>query len=130
MNTAFPERFRIAAARVCRARNATPPRSNGSSQPPPGSPQAEKAAERGTRAAAAALNEATAVQAEAQHWVDMKRNLPTELQQMAADHQTLEHWDFAPDHRRGHARRNGLAAEEIRSRHAPAGVRAIPADGE
>ena len=26
----------------------------------------------------------------------MKRNLPSELQQMAADHQALEHWDFAP----------------------------------
>ncbi len=26
----------------------------------------------------------------------MKRNLPTELRQMEADHQTLQHWDFAP----------------------------------
>ncbi len=45
---------------------------------------------------AAALNESSAVLAEARHWLDMKRNLPAELQQMDADHQALQHWDSAP----------------------------------
>ena len=82
MNTAFPERFRIAAGEIQGAeRDAA---------------ALDKLLKEESALRAAALNEATSVQTEAQHWVDMKRNLPTELQQMAADRQTLEHWDFAP----------------------------------
>jgi hypothetical protein len=58
--------------------------------------EAEKLLKEERALRAGAVNEATAVQTEAQHWVDMKRNLPSELQQMVADHQTLEHWDFTP----------------------------------
>ena len=59
-------------------------------------PQAQRLLTEERALRSAALNEATAVDTEARHWVDMKRNLPAELKQMEADHQTLAHWDFAP----------------------------------
>ncbi|HUE02035.1 MAG TPA: hypothetical protein VMR62_20870 [Bryobacteraceae bacterium] len=97
MNTAFPERFRIASGELQGAqRDAAALLKFLKANRRQDAPQAEKllAEERSLRAAA--LNEATAVETEAAHWVDMKRNLPTELRQMEADHQTLQHWDFAP----------------------------------
>jgi hypothetical protein len=97
MNTAFPDRFRIAAGELEGARRDADAldklvKANRRQD----QPQAEKLLKEERALRAGALNEATAVQTEAQHWVDMKRNLPSELQQMAADHQALERWDFAP----------------------------------
>jgi hypothetical protein len=97
MSTAFPERFRIAAGELQGAeRDAAALDKLLKTNRRQDQPQAEQLLKEERALRAAALNEATAVQTEAQHWVDMKRNLPTELQQMAADHQTLQHWDFAP----------------------------------
>ncbi len=97
MNTAFPERFRIAAGELQGAqRDAAELDKLLQTNRRQDAPQAEKLLKEERALRAAALNESTAVRTEAQHWVDMKRNLPTELQQLAADHQTLQHWDFAP----------------------------------
>ena len=97
MNTAFPARLRIAAGEIQGAeRDAAALDKLRKANRRQDEPQAEKLLKEESALRAAALNEATSVQTEAQHWVDMKRNLPTELQQMAADRQTLEHWDFAP----------------------------------
>jgi hypothetical protein len=97
MNTAFPERFRIAAGELQGAqRDAAALDKLLKANRRQDQPQAEKLLQEERALRAAAVNEATSVQTEAQHWVDMKRNLPTELQQMAADRQALEHWDFAP----------------------------------
>src|ERR1022692_4152658 len=90
MNTAFRERFRIAAGEIQGAeRDAAALDKLLKANRRQDEPQAEKLLKEESALRAAA-------QTEAQHWVDMKRNLPTELQQMAADRQTLEHWDFAP----------------------------------
>ncbi|HUE20642.1 MAG TPA: hypothetical protein VMQ86_03110 [Bryobacteraceae bacterium] len=97
MNAAFPERFRIAAGELQGAqRDAAALGNLLKANRRQDQPQAEKLLKEERALRAAALNEATSVQTEAQRWVDMKRNLPTELQQMEADHQALEHWDFAP----------------------------------
>src|ERR1039457_4342699 len=97
MNTAFPARLRIAAGEIHGAeRDAAALDKLRKANRRQDEPQAEKLRKQQSALRAAALNEATSVQTETQHWVDMKRNLPTELQQMAADRQTLEHWDFAP----------------------------------
>jgi len=96
MNTAFPERFRIAAGELQVAqRDASELDNLLKANRRQDQPQAEKLLQEERAKRAAAINEATAIQTEAAHWVDMKRNLPTELQQMAADHQTLQHWDFS-----------------------------------
>jgi hypothetical protein len=97
MNTAFPSRLHIAAGELQGAqRDAAALDKLLKANRRQDQPQAEKLLQEERALRAAALNEATAVQTEAQHWVDMKRNLPTELRQMEADHQALEHWDFAP----------------------------------
>ncbi len=97
MNTAFPARLRIAAGEIQGAeRDAAALDKLLKANRRQDEPQAEKLLKEESALRAAALNEASSVQTEAQHWVDMKRKLPTELQQMAADRQTLEHWDFAP----------------------------------
>jgi hypothetical protein len=97
MNTAFPDRLRIAAGELQGAqRDAAALDKLLKANRRQDEPQAEKLLKEERALRAAAINESTAVQTEAQHWVDMKRNLPTELQQMEADHQTLQHWDFAP----------------------------------
>lgn len=97
MNTAFPERFRIASGELQGAqRDAAALDKLVKANRRQDQAKAENLLKEERALRAAAINEATAVQTEAQHWVDMKRNLPTELQQMAADYQTLEHWDFAP----------------------------------
>jgi hypothetical protein len=96
MNTAFPGRFRIAAGELHGAeRDAAALDKLLKTNRRQDQPQAAKLLQEERALRAAALNEATAVQTEAQHWVDMKRNLPTELEQMAADRQALEHWDFS-----------------------------------
>src|ERR1700689_2137634 len=41
-----------------------------------------------------ALRQATSVQNEASHWVDLKRHLPDDLQQMARDYQTIHTFDL------------------------------------
>jgi hypothetical protein len=97
MNTAFPERFRTAAGELQGAQRDEAAldkllKANRRQD----APQAENLLKEERALRAAALNEATSVETEAQHWVDMKRNLPTELQQMAADRQALQHWDFSP----------------------------------
>jgi hypothetical protein len=97
MNTAFPDRFRIAAGELQGAQRdeaALDKLLKASRRQD--APQAENLLKEERALRAAALNEATSVETEAQHWVDMKRNLPTELQQMAADRETLQHWDFSP----------------------------------
>jgi hypothetical protein len=97
MNTAFPDRLRIASGELTGAqRDAAALDKLLKANRRQDQEQADKLLKEERALRAAALNEAAAVQAEAQHWVDMKRNLPTELQQMEADHQTLQHWDFAP----------------------------------
>ncbi|MGC9951308.1 MAG: hypothetical protein ABSF64_33545 [Bryobacteraceae bacterium] len=96
MNTAFPARFKTAAAELQGAqRDAAELDKLLKANRRQDQPQADKLLKEERALRAAALNEATAVQTEAAHWVDMKRNLPTELQQMEADHQALQHWDFA-----------------------------------
>jgi len=97
MNTAFPGRLRIAAGELQgAARDAAALDKLLKANRRQDAPQAAKLLQEERALRAAAVNEATAVQNEARHWVDMKRNLPTEMQQMVADHQTLAHWDFAP----------------------------------
>jgi len=97
MNTVFPDRFRIAARELQGAQlDAAALDKLLKANRRQDAAQAEKLLKEERALRAAALNEATAVQTEAQRWVDMKRNLPTELQQMAADRQTLQRWDFAP----------------------------------
>jgi hypothetical protein len=97
MNTAFPERFRAAAGELQGAqRDAAALDKLLKANRRQDGEQAEKLLKEERALRAAAINEATGIQTEAQHWVDMKRNLPTELQQMAADRETLAHWDFAP----------------------------------
>jgi len=44
----------------------------------------------------AALNQASAVQTEAAHWLDRKQHLPAEVQQMERSYQAIHSFDFAP----------------------------------
>jgi len=97
MVTVFPDRFRIAGGELSGAQRDVAAldrllKANRRQD----APQVEKLLKEEQALRAGAINEAAAVKTEAQHWVDMKRNLPSELQQMTADHQTLDHWDFAP----------------------------------
>jgi len=97
MVTVFPDRFRIAAGELQGAqRDQSALDKLLKTNRRQDQPQAERLLKEERALRAAALNEAAAVQTEAQHWVDMKRNLPAELQQMSADHLALQHWDFAP----------------------------------
>ena len=97
MDTAFPERFRIAAGEMEGAqRDAAALDRLLKANRRQDREQAEKLLKEEQALRTAALNEASSIQAEAQHWVDLKRNLPTELQQMESDHQALEHADFGP----------------------------------
>lgn len=97
MNTAFPERFRIASGELAGAqRDAAALDKLLKANRRQDQEQAQKLLREESALRAAALNESTAVVNEARHWVDMKRNLPSELRQMEADHQALQHWDFAP----------------------------------
>ncbi|HTT63657.1 MAG TPA: hypothetical protein VMG35_17515 [Bryobacteraceae bacterium] len=97
MNTAFPARLRIAAGELQGAeRDGAALDKLLKANRRQDQAQASKLLSEERALRTAALNEATAVETEAQHWVDMKRNLPTELRQMEADHQALQHWDFAP----------------------------------
>ncbi len=43
-----------------------------------------------------ALRDATGAQNEASHWVDLKRNLPAQLQQMQRDYDAVHSFDFTP----------------------------------
>src|ERR1700677_3206390 len=80
MDTAFPERFRIAAGELEGAqRDAAALERLLKANRRQDREQAEKLLQEERALRAAAVNEATSVQTEAQHWVDMKRNLPTEL---------------------------------------------------
>jgi len=97
MVTAFPERLRIAAGELQGAQKDAAAldkflKANRRQDREP----AEKLLKEERALRAAAINEASAVQKEAQHWIDMKRHLPDELKQMAADHEALQHWDFTP----------------------------------
>jgi hypothetical protein len=97
MSTVFPDRFRIAAGELQGAqRDAAALGKLLKANKRQDREQAEKLLKEERALRAGAINEANAVQTEAQRWVDMKRNLPAELKQMEADHQTLQHWDFAP----------------------------------
>jgi len=131
MSTAFPERFRIAASELQGAeRDAAALDKLLKTNKRQDQPQAEQLLKEERALRAAALNEATAVQTEAQHWVDMKRNLPTELQQMAADHQTLQHWDFAPISAVVTRAETDWPQKKSDLDTRLAALRAIPADGE
>jgi len=95
MVTVFPGRFRIATGEL-----------DGAKRDAQKLEDLRKANHRNDRLAAekllteaqalrtGALKEATSMQAEAQHWLDLKRNLPTEMKQMASDHDALQHYDF------------------------------------
>jgi len=131
MSTAFPERFRIAAGELQGAqRDAAALDKLLKANRRQDQPQAEQLLKEERALRAAALNEATAVQTEAQHWVDMKRNLPSALQQMAADHQTLEHWDFSPVAAVVTRAETDWPQKKSDLDTRLAGLRAIPADGE
>ncbi len=95
MDTAFPERFRVAAGELETAqRDAAALGKLLKANRRQDREQAEKLLREERAGRTLALNEASSIQAEAQHWVDLKRNLPTELRQMESDHQALEHADF------------------------------------
>jgi hypothetical protein len=96
MNIAFPERLRIAEGELQGAQRdgATLDRLLKANRRQDRD-QAERLLKEERALRAAALNESSAMEHEAQHWVDMKRNLPSELKQMTADHETLEHADFS-----------------------------------
>ncbi|MFN7996627.1 MAG: hypothetical protein U0Q18_23650 [Bryobacteraceae bacterium] len=97
MNTVFPDRFRIAEAELNGARkDAKTLQELVKANRRQDREQAERLLREETTLRSTALREATGVQTEARHWVDMKRNLPAELQQMEADHRTIQSWDFAP----------------------------------
>jgi len=131
MGTAFPERFRAAAVELESAQRDSAAlarllKANRRQD----RDQAEKLLREERAERTAALNEASSIRAEAQHWVDLKRNLPTELRQMESDHQALEHADYgsiAAVVERAEAdwpeKRDDL---EVRL----AALRAIPAEGE
>ena len=131
MNTAFPERLRIAGGELQGAqRDATALDKLLKANRRQDREQAEKLLKEERALRAAAINEGTAVQTEAKHWVDMKQNLPSELKQMAADRDTLAHWDFAPitavvtrAETDWPAKKSDLDGRLI-------ALRAIPADGE
>lgn len=131
MNTAFPERFRIAAGELQGAeRDAAALDKLLKANKRQDREQAEKLLKEEQALRAAAINEATAVRTEAQHWVDMKRNLPTELAQMAADRQTLQHWDFAPVTATVTRAETDWPAKKSDLDTRLAALRAVPADGE
>ncbi|HLY17548.1 MAG TPA: hypothetical protein VKR61_09995, partial [Bryobacteraceae bacterium] len=131
MNTAFPERFRIASSELQGAQRDQAAldkllKANRRQD----REQAEKLLKEERALHAAAINEATAVQTEARHWVDMKRNLPTELKQMAADRDTLAHWDFAPVTAVVSRAEADWPGKKSNLEERLAALRAIPADGE
>ena len=96
MNTAFPERLRIAEGELTGAQKdeGTLEKLRKANRRQDAD-QAAKLLQEETALRHAALNEASAIQTEARHWLDMKRNLPAELQQMESDHQALAHADFS-----------------------------------
>ena len=95
MNTVFPDRFRIASKELEGAqRDAAVLDKLLKANRRQDREQAEKLLKEERALRSAALNEASAVQKDAQHWIDLKRNLPTELKQMESDHQALQHADF------------------------------------
>ncbi len=97
MNTVFPDRFRIANGELEGAkRDAAALEKLLKANRRQDREQAEKLLREEKALRTAALNEATATQAEARHWIDLKRNLPSELKQMESDHQAIQSWDFAP----------------------------------
>ena len=131
MSTVFPSRFQIAAKELDGAQRDSAEldkllKANRRQD----RDQAERLLTEERALRTGALNEASAMQTEAQHWLDLKRNLPTELTQMQSDHETLDHWDFAPitttiDRAETDwpAKKSDLAARL-------AALRAIPADGD
>jgi hypothetical protein len=97
MNTVFPDRLRIAGKELEGARkDATALGLLLKKNRRQDAPQAERLLNEERTLAAAAVKEASLVQADAQHWIDMKRHLPEEMQQMAKDHEALDHTDFGP----------------------------------
>ena len=96
MNMVFPERFRkaettlaaadrdMAALSALRKANRRGDRA-----------QAERLLPQVTAEHKAALSEATGMRAEAARWVEMKRNLPRQIQQMQADYQALRAADLS-----------------------------------
>ncbi len=96
MNTVFPDRLRIAQKELDGAtRDAAALEQLRKTNRRQDTPQAERLLNEERTLEAAAIKESSAVQADAQHWIDMKRNLPAEMQQMEQDHQALQHADFA-----------------------------------
>ncbi len=97
MSSVFPQRLRTAAGELQGAqRDAASLEKLAKANRRQDALEAQRLLREESALRAAAVNESNAVQAEAQHWLDIKRNLPSELKQMASDHQALEHWDFAP----------------------------------
>jgi hypothetical protein len=97
MNTVFPDRFRIASKELEGAqRDAAALDKLLKANRRQDREQAEKLLKEERALRSAALNEASGIQKDAQHWIDLKRNLPAELKQMGTDHEALQHVDFAP----------------------------------
>ena len=97
MNTVFPERFRIAEAELQGAKkDAAALQQLLKTNRRQDRERAERLLKEETALRTGALKEASLILGEAQHWVDLKRNLPAQLKQMESDRQTLQSWDFAP----------------------------------
>ena len=97
MATVFPDRLRIASGELQGAqRDAAALDKLLQANRRQDRDQAEKLLNEERALRSSALKEASAVQAEARHWVNLKQNLPAEMKQMESDHQALQHWDFAP----------------------------------
>jgi len=97
MNTVFPDRFRIAEAELQGAKkDAAALQQLLKVNRRQDREKAEKLLREEQALRTGALKEASLIQGETRHWVDLKRNLPVQLKQMESDRQTLQSWDFAP----------------------------------
>jgi len=131
MDTVFPQRFQIASSELAGAqRDAATLAVLLKANRRQDRDQAQKLLTEERALRTAALKEATDIQAEAQHWVDLKRNLPAEMKQMEADHQALEHWDFAPVTATVTRAETDWPAKKSDLDTRLAALRAIPADAE
>ncbi len=131
MSTVFPDRFRIASRELEGAqRDAAALDRLLKANRRQDAQQAEKLLQEERALRTAALNEANSIQTEARHWIDMKRNLPTELRQMAADYQTLKSWDFTPVATVVSRAETDWPQKKTDLEQRLAALRAIPTDGE
>lgn len=129
MSTVFPDRFRIADAELQGAkRDAGALRQLLEANRRTDREKAERLLREERALRSGALKEAAAIQNEAQHWIDLKRNLPGELKRMESDHQALQSWDFAPITAVVERAQNDWPAKKSDLGARLAALRAIPVD--